>query len=394
MVVLMELKKQRWYFMNIINEDISYLKSVLKINQKIKCDNVFECKQILKKKLKEKYYNAFPLSNINSKNNFNSIYKYNYEYQRYDSTLSYKNFVETFYNIKKSHSKVLFCNSGMSAITSLLYSIYYSTNYAIEYSKDIYFETQKLIGIIYNNRNIRKKILFLDSISINFNFTIKNIKKYNIIVIDTTCFHSHAFSKIIKCILKLNKICILVRSHTKLDMLGLEYSTQGSITYLLPSTISKNNMNQIKKIIKFNLEFISNTGLGLIENNIFPLLNDEKTIKLNKNRIDRIVQNNKYFFENLKNIVLILPNHSLFTYLKIESKTSLLEMNDSLKKFCMTNNILCKYSPSFGFDYISLDTYYDYNSLNYTIRISIGDIDKVTLDMFINIFREYVNDLL
>lgn len=379
--------------MNTANDDIKYLEEHLGLkNTKKSCD-IFLRKQEIKRKLKEKYYLNFPLSNVNGEKKYHGIYQYNYEYQRFDSSIVYDEFMKKFYDLNNVHSKVIFANSGMGSITSFLYSIYHVTNYTFAYKNDIYFETQKLIKIIFKNRLNNKKILLLDTISVDFEFKLENINKYNIIVIDTTCFHAHDFKEMIDYILSKNKICIILRSHTKLDMLGLEYSTLGSAAYLVPPKITSRKMKLLKKIIKFNIEFIANSGLGVTENNVFPLLNHEKMISLNKDRIQRVVQNNKYFYDNMLMDILIKPNHSLFTYVKIKNNKTIVEITEGLKEFCINNQSICKFSPSFGFDYIALDTYYDYHFLAYTIRISIGDVDKKTIDNFILLFQEYIYDL-
>lgn len=203
-----------------------------------------------------------PITNRNSTktlNIFNNTkFLYGYSYERYDSYINYPNFCSEFYKVKvtqKYKSKVFFTNSGMSAITSLLLSI---NNILDKFSfifpdKDIYFETYDFYNKYINKYNdCNTEIIYIDTISKKF-----DIEKYKMIIdknnyifaviIDTTCFVPEELNKIIKYVMKKNKLCILVRSHTKLDMMGSEISGLGSILYLIPNNLNDNYFNEIKK---------------------------------------------------------------------------------------------------------------------------------------------------
>lgn len=374
-----------------MNKDIIYLEKITKYKENNYKSN-FEYKQILKIKLKKQFIKHFPLSNINDYYNFNNNYKYKFDYQRYDSNLEYKDYFERFYNIKGLKTKTIFTSNGMSAINSVINTLSQKTNFNIEFNKDIYFETQKLIKL-FKKKLVKDKILWLDSISYKYNLHIKNLKKYEIIVIDTTCFHSHFFKETICEVVRHNKLCILVRSHTKLDMLGLEYCTLGSITYILPQKINFLLWKRYKEMIEFSLDFIGNSGSGITEYNIFPLLNNKELILLNKKRIARIKSNNIYVYSKLSfKYKFIIPEHSLFILLNIKSNLKYEELKSIILDFCKKSVNICFFSPSFGFDYIALDTYYDYNMKDYTVRISIGDVDNNIINNFIKIFLEFIND--
>ncbi len=375
-----------------MNNDIKFLEKIT--NQKpMKNFKLFDYKQVLKMKMKEKYNKYLPLSNINESFCISVEYTYGFDYQRYDATLQYNNYFKNLYDIDDLKTKTIFTNSGMAAINAIIKTLQKYSKYKIKYSKDIYFETQKLIKLLNTNKLCRK-ILWLDTISYNFEFTLNNIAKYEIIIIDTTCFHSHLFKDLIYAIINSGKLCILLRSHTKLDMLGLEYCTLGSITYVLPRKIDTFKWKKLKKMIIFNMEYIGHSGLGVTEHNIFPLLNNKKIITLNKKRIMRIIKNNLYVYNKLHvNNKFILPNHSLFLLLNVNLNMSLNDLKNKVIDFC-ENNKICFFSPSFAFDYIALDTYYDSNMKAYTIRISIGDVKLDVIDKFIVLLSEFINDYL
>ena len=349
--------------------------------------NLFQKKDV-NMLLRNKYNKYYSLTNINSVNKINSEYIYDYEYQRYDSKLIYKDFEKNFYNLQNVHAKTIFTNCGMSAIFSVLHSLSNNRNFKIIFSKDIYFETQQIIKKL--NLKKGKKIYYYDSISDSFNLDIN--KKNSIIIIDTTCYHSYFYEKSIYNLLLNNNIVILVRSHIKLDMLGLEYCYLGSISYIIPNSISLKNFELIKKVINDSMQICGNLGLNALENNIFPLLNDKKFLELNKKRITRINKNNEYFYSKINYSSKIkLQKHKLFSILIVENQ-NILELIQSIKKLAINSNGLFYFSSSFGLDYIALDTYLDFFSQKNTIRISIGDVSRKKIDNFFLYFMEYIYD--
>jgi len=85
-----------------------------------------------------------------------------------------------------------------------------------------------------------------------------------------------------------------------------------------------------------------------------------------------------------------LHNHNLFLTL-ITNTNNIQELIDIVKSIAINSKGLCYYSSSFGFDYIALDTYFDFCSKKNTIRISIGDVSKKVLNDFIDYFKENLN---
>lgn len=357
------------------NNEIKYFEKCLKkkITSKSNINNL----------LREKYNHNYALTNINKLNNITDIFNYNYNYQRFDSNLTYENYDENFYNIKGINSKTIFTNCGMSSIFALLFNLSKIGKYKLKIAKDSYFETQQLLKKL--KLNFGKKITYLDTISDTFSFECNT--KNSIVIIDTTCYHPHKFKKLIEIIVKNNNLCILLRSHVKLDMLGLEYTFLGSITFMLPEHLTKTRFNRIKKIIKNTIDFCGNTGVIATEKNIFPILNDKEFINLNKDRIKRLNENNIYFYKEIKKYINIeLHRHNLFSTIIINNN-DVQKTIEFIKKESKKSKGLFFYSGSFGFDYIAVDTYIDLNNNKNTIRISIGDVSKKTIDKFINYLK-------
>ncbi|MFR6124089.1 hypothetical protein [Faecalibacillus intestinalis] len=103
------------------------------------------------------------------------------------------------------------------------------------------YETIKYLSIV-NKEQAKYKALYIDTIASTFSFDISKelLCQYNYILIDTTCFLGDEFSKIISYIYEQNIPCILVRSHTKLDLVGTEYSHMGSVSFIKPKRMQDN----------------------------------------------------------------------------------------------------------------------------------------------------------
>lgn len=392
--------------------EISYLKKEFKIDIS---DNInlseyinFKRNVFINKLINRK----IPITNRNSTKTLNIFnnnkFLYNYSYERYDSYINYPNFCSEFYKVKvtqKYKSKVFFANSGMSAITSLLLAI---NNILDKFSfifpdKDIYFETYDFYNrYISKYNNCNTEIIYIDTISKKF-----NIEKYKMIIdksnykfaviIDTTCFLPEELNKLIKYVMKKNKLCILVRSHTKLDMMGAEISSLGSILYLIPNNLNNDYFSKIKKIMSESYYLLGKFGALCLPDKFPEFIFLDKFKIINAERIKRIEKNNYFLYlylkENLNKGKIILPNHKKFVLyainngLFIEEQYNIIEKK--IKNFVMNEKDIF-YACSFGFDYISLDAYYDINEKNYVMRISMNDNLDIN-DQYLKI-KEFIND--
>lgn len=373
-----------------MNKDIEFLYNIVDKKPK-KNLSKFANKEFINKELHLKYDHFLPVTNQNGNYTYNNDqFEYTFNYQRYDGNLSYNNFVKNFYKLSDVHSKTIFTSCGMSSIFGVLSALSVTGKYNIIFEKDIYFETQKIINNLIGFKKRYTPICYLDTISdtFSFDYDLKN----SIVVIDTTCYSSLCFKHMLEKLLNNNCFCILVRSHTKLDMLGLEYSSLGSIVYLLPDKVQSKKFKEYKIIIEKSMEILSCLGMLAQEKNIFPLLNNSNVITLNKKRIERIQHNNEYFYKAVQN-EFALHKHKLFLTTNKLKNYNIDILKSKLIEFAKKNDDICKFSGSFGFDYIAVDTFMDLIEKKNVIRISIGDVDKEEIDTFADRIKEFLKEL-
>ncbi|MBQ8430399.1 MAG: hypothetical protein IJX26_00420 [Clostridia bacterium] len=331
----------------------------------------------------DKYYHD--LSNKSSFNIDEYNLKYNYTYERFNGQVTIDNFVEELYGYTGFLYKHYFTNCGMSAIASLLTSLscYNDVKVDLMYS-ETYFETIKLISNLTKNIEYTSKALYIDSIASDFSFNITSdiLDRYDYIIIDTTCYLSNKYINLINRIVnELDKPCFLVRSHTKLDMAGTEYSHLGSVTFLYSQSIYTDKLG---KIIEDCRHIIGVIGACLPPEKFPKFMIDKQFVELNEKRLARVEDNAEYMISlfNKHEIELKIPNHKQFCLYNFSNKNlELATMKDRIISFCKENNDIGIYhAVSFGFDFIALDGYENFNDKQFKIRISMCDFPKSLIE--------------
>lgn len=393
------------------NSEIRYLGKKLNIifPEKMSLNQYIDIKHEAFINLQGKYrLNTTNKSVKKEKNIFiNPKISYQYSYARFDSYIDYKDFLKDFYHVnnKKYKVKLFFTNSGMSAITSLLVALkkVCKEHDFLFPDEDIYFETYDFYNkYIKSKKQQKKDIVYLDTISKLFDTDryLNFLNHYNTnpfaIIIDTTCFYPDDLKKFISNILDKNIFCILIRSHIKLDMLGDEISSLGSLFYLIPSQINSNEFKVIKQIIIESYYILGKFGSLCLPEKFPEIIFEKKFMKINKQRIRRIEKNNydlfMYLKDNINNGKVLLPNHRKFILYIINNSIVSEKQNKMIEdriKHLVNNNCQLYSAGSFGFDYVVLDSYYDINEKNYVVRISMND-SEYNKNIFQQI-KEFIN---
>ena len=368
------------------NNELNILSKYCGKEQEFNLKNSIDFLQNKEKLIKEmKFYNFdkyyHDLSNKSSFSIDEENLKYNYTYERFNGQVVVNNFVEEFYGYSGFLYKHYFTNCGMSAIASLLTSLICYNNIRIDlmYS-ETYFETIKLISNLTKNIEYTSKALYIDSIASDFSFSISSdiLNSYDYIIIDTTCYLSNKYINMINHVVnELNKPCILVRSHTKLDMGATEYSHMGCVTFLYNRSIYTDNLG---KIIEDCKHIIGVIGACLPPEKFPQFMIDKQFVSLNEKRLTSIENNTEYMVSlfNKNGIQLNFPNHKQFClYNFLNKNLDLATMKNKIINFCKENNDIGIYhAVSFGFDFIALDGYENFNDKQFKIRISMCDFPK------------------
>ena len=377
----------------------SYLSKQFSINELCTVEQVLKMKNKIIDSIRKKSRNRFyhHLTNNKQVSFKNEIFDYYYTYERFNGFIFIDKFANYFYNIpEKYESLCFFTNCGMTAITSLLSSMCLLNNISIDLLyEETYFETIKYINII--NKKFLEKALYIDSIASDFDFELNDelIKKYNYIIIDSTCFIGKKYCNMIKNIININIPCILVRSITKLDMIGTEYSHMGSVSFIYKKDIMN---DKLKKIINDCKHLIGVYGACLIPENFPPFLLDKRLIKLNEKRINIVQNNNELVYKILSSNAfnVVLPNHKEFCLIYIgKTDFDLDTLKNKIIKFCKKEKNSVYHAVSFGFDYIAIDCYQNFLDNSIKFRICLNDDFSDNIKIITNDFINFIdNDIL
>lgn len=394
------MKNNMFEYIERKSNEINIFKDKCNLVKEVKIEsltNVIKSKEELVYDLRlenfKKYYHE-----LTNKNNFSVVddFTYNYTYERFNGFVEVKNFVNKFYKINdKFTTSNYFTTSGMGAIVSLLTSLTRNFGYQVDLlHEETYFETIKFLNI--SNCVSENKMLYVDTIASDYDFLFENyIDDYSGIIIDTTCFHPFMFSNIIEKILSMNKICILVRSHTKLDMMGFEFSHMGSISFIYNAD-SDHLYGDFISDCKHQIGVI---GACLPPDRFTTFFYDKDILELNLNRTRIISKNSEYLSELLSkdNYSVLLPNHKQFIVLNFNSdKIVLSDLKEKIVLFCKKNSTKFPiyHAVSFGFDYIALDCYDNYRDGKFKLRISMTDYPIEIIDMFYEEIKSFLKEII
>ena len=374
--------------------DIKTLKEVIKIKRRLQS-------KLIKQYLTKNY--MLRNTNINHKVIEEGIFKFSYDYQRYDIKITQSNYLNFFYNCKEKDYYYYFTNCGMSALFSIFTS-FKKYNYKIERIGNIYIEIERMLDdYLIEEKEVKGRVLYIDSSSyIDINELLKNkdLSIYSAFIFDTTDYLDDICISIINKLLQYGKMVCLVRSHIKLDMLGAEWNKLGSICVINPKTISDTDKilsNKLKETMNIILSIIG--GFAYPEN--MPLIwNDSKFKEINAKRIAIIKKNSQYLYNRLMEIFdkneICYPFHQMFILLRINHKLSLEEVNCEIDKYIKNSKYkgLVNFADSFGLDYYALSNYWESMAEEYpVVRIIVSDypeeINKLIVDDMIIWLKEF-----
>jgi hypothetical protein len=332
-------------------------------------------------------------------------FEFSYEYQRADLEVrgpSFYAFANTTLN------DTVYTSSGMSAISGLLLgSKTIMPSAEILILPGTYGETIELIESYcrhFESLHLTPaatqlmrpadcpRILLLDSCATfeALENTLRLTPKLDLVVFDTTCFSSG--SRRIGRVLSWARRCecpiILVRSHTKLDSLGLEYGRLGSAVFVDAKSpgVDRNHvlLNSLSSEMRKAVRLLGGAPLPA---HFPPYVGSKMYRALTDRRIASILRNSRrtsrYFAD-----VLGATSHSHFAhalYLALEpnklvDESKAKELAEDLSNDLSKMGLLIRHAGSFGFDFAATEWFYDSITDRYLVRIAVPDMPTALWD--------------
>ncbi len=209
---------------------------------------------------------------------------------------------------------------------------------------------------------------------------------YSLVMFDTSCFElsSSTITTAVCRFMKLGLPTLLLRSHLKLDFLGIEYARLGSVTFLIPLNCDVARRQLVIAIAKECRAAARYFGLTPPIACLYPRLDQEEFHALNRRRVDLIRYNNLYVAKSVRQILASICSrvtvrtfgHGLYFTLDFPSVFSadrLQSLQRQLVELMRRHGIDAKIAASFGWDCTTLVVYQIGGTTQRALRVAVAD---------------------
>jgi hypothetical protein len=328
-------------------------------------------------------------------------FEFKYDYQRAD--LEVKG--PSFYALESQPSgETVYTASGMAAISALLMATAPVFSEAdVVTMPNSYGETTELIdgharhlrrvelgtslGEITNFRGSRPRILLLDScVSAGaFEALLKCAQlRLDLIVFDTTCFSSGS-GRILRALSWARSAAIpivLLRSHTKLDSLGIEYGRLGSAVFVHWPRASGAKRQFLQTLLTETRNAVRLFGGAALPAHFPPYVGAPAYRSLTHKRVAAMLRNNRrtarYFSTALAGLYAELHfAHGLYVTLAPAGTLDENKARDVVAELCADlgrRGLALRHAGSFGFDFGAAEWSKDRIRDRYVVRIAAADL--------------------
>jgi hypothetical protein len=342
-----------------------------------------------------------------------------FNYQRYDMSVRRKPFAPWIYPALASRrlcSLGFLCTSGMSAVTAVLTALdlIHGDARPLYLAPDTYFETRQFVhDYLYQLKPVselpavlvRCGVVVLDSIC-----HVDPLARLGTcaldaacaVVLDTTCYDVSALEieRVVERCRAAGAPCVLVRSHLKIDSLGLEYGRLGSIVIVLPRPCPGSRGRFVRYLRRRIGDFLVKTGTGFSISSYFPLTSDPTFLRLNRRRNAVMRDNNLRCAAALAEIVhprsearIVAYHHGRFLFLHTPARDPSGRQAGALAHALLEAGICARPAPSFGYDFTSITRLTGPSFLSGdNLRISLPDFSAEELELCIETIARFAID--
>jgi hypothetical protein len=290
-----------------------------------------------------------------------------------------------------------YTSCGMAAVTVLaagLGQIYPGA--AMSLRPDCYPETRELMTLcgrrfglvpVFEAEPGGGRMVFLDS-GVPVHFRVPDLTGCDLVVFDTTCFatSSGRIRAVVSRSRMANVPIILLRSHTKLDSLGIEYSRLGSVVVIVPTGASAERRRLTERLAEAMQTAIRLFGAAAVPEHLPPFAAGREWRALYCDRVARIVHNNRSAARALASSLqgrakVRCYQHGLFLTLdlgaawnEVMARGRAEDLADALRR----SGLPVRHAGSFGFDFVVVDGYPAADDDRFVVRIGFADLPDET----------------
>ena len=305
-------------------------------------------------------------------------FQFDYEYQRADLAVA----GPSAYSVRGLEKQLLptqYTTSGMAALAAALLAVQRLwPGCSFEARADGYPETRELIELLRADEHDRSaRIVVIDS-TVDTPLTARTrLKDAAVALFDTSCFaaSSSRIRAITTVARDLDVPLILIRSHTKLDCLGLDYGRLGSVV------VTKGQAGGSETALNCLVaDFIRLTGAAALPLHFPPFASGEMYRGLSRARSAWTIRCTRLIEVHLRRLVELDVRsfaHGLYIVFYPAFYTRKEEASEAaagLVEMLVDDDIPARHAGSFGFDFLGCDWFEDPQSGRIGLRLSVGDL--------------------
>ena len=305
--------------------------------------------------------------------------------------------------------QTIYASSGMSAMAALLSALSRVCDGADALVPDgCYGETRELIDSFAGRFRMPSpeaaagsprsgdsgmRIALIDS-SVRagfFDFEKVATDDIHLVIFDTTCFarSSARIGRVVDWAVRAKLPLALVRSHAKLDCLGIEYGRLGSVVIAVPlQGILNGRRKWLTGLIRATSEAIRLLGAAPIPANFPPFAAGPAFERCTTDRIAAIIRNNRRMVRSVSARVRTASavasfQHGLYFTLEPAGNASVEDATGLAGSLCReleAQALPVAHAGSFAFDFVAIDRFADSWSRRNVIRVAASDLPVSVID--------------
>ena len=296
----------------------------------------------------------------------------------------------------------LYTSSGMSAIAALLTGLAQARGaVGLEMAPGGYGETRELVRRLAGRvRTVSSRqragtgdpgearVLWIDS-ACRRGFRSSRARTaapFDLVACDTTCWwqDSARIRRVVDAVLASGRPLALVRSHAKLDSLGIEYGRLGSIVLATPRRARPALMRDLVREVRDAIRLL---GVAAIPAHFPPFTGSDDYRRQSASRVAAIVRNTRLLARRLGLTPLAdglaTYRHGLYLTLAPRGELRIRDVRRAVDALCaalVETGLPVRHAGSFGFDFVAIEWFTDPQSRRNVIRVAPGDLPRPVIE--------------